>query len=254
MTRRPPALPPLTPALPGLRTGLLDALRALAGALPGQCAVCRAWQRGRICADCEAAFARPVPRCRRCAIGVPPGVAVCGACLREPPAFDAAFAAVDYAYPWDGLIGALKFRQGLDLAAPLARRLLQALPADAPPAELVVPVPLSRERLAERGYNQAWELARRMAAARGLPAQARLLLRLRDTAHQLRLPEAERAANVHAAFAVEPREAARLAGRRVALVDDVMTTGATAAEIARELKRAGAASVQVWTVARTPLD
>ncbi|WP_119153787.1 ComF family protein [Caldimonas tepidiphila] len=227
-------------------------LRRIGDALPGQCAVCRAWQRGRICTACAAAFGAPRPRCRRCAVGVPAGVALCGACLREPPAFDAAFAAFDYAYPWDGLVAALKFRDALDLAAPLAQQLAAALPPDAPPAVLVVPVPLSQRRLAGRGYNQAWELARRVAGWRGVQGQARLLLRLRDTAHQLELRPDERAANVRGAFAVEPGLQPRLAGRHVALVDDVMTTGATVAEIARVLRRGGAASVQVWVVARTP--
>lgn len=236
-----------------LATPPLSALRGLADALPGQCAVCRRWQAARVCERCDAAFGAPVARCRRCAIGVPPGVAVCGRCLREPPAFDFACAALDYAHPWDGLLSALKFRQALDLATPLAHRLLQALPADAPPVDLVLPVPLSARRLSERGYNQAWELARRVAAWRGHEAQARLLLRLRDTPHQLDLPAEARAANVRDAFAVEPGCRHHLAGRHVALVDDVLTTGATAQEIARELLRAGAASVQMWVVARTPL-
>ena len=113
-------------------------------------------------------------------------------------------------------------------------------------------MPLSAARLRERGYNQAWELARRVARSLDVAAEAQLLLRVRETAHQLDLPPAARSGNVRGAFAVEPRRRAEVAGRRVAIVDDVMTTGSTAAELADVLKQAGAAHVDVWVVARTP--
>ncbi len=116
----------------------------------------------------------------------------------------------------------------------------------------MLPVPLAAARLSTRGYNQAWEIARRVARALGLAADPALLLRMRETVHQLALPPLARAGNVAGAFAVEPRRRAELAGRHVAVVDDVMTTGSTAAEIARVLKQAGAAAVEVWVLARTP--
>jgi ComF family protein len=119
-------------------------------------------------------------------------------------------------------------------------------------AHWVLPVPLSAERLRERGYNQAWELARRVARSLACEADATLLLRVRDTPHQLALPRERRAANVRGAFLVEPRRVRDLRGCDVAVVDDVMTTGATGAEIARTLKQAGAHSVRLWVVARTP--
>jgi ComF family protein len=118
---------------------------------------------------------------------------------------------------------------------------------------LLVPTPSSAERLRERGYNQAWELARRLGPALGIATERDLLLRLRDTPHQLSLPAEQRSANVRGTFAVEPRRAAALQGRAVTIVDDVMTTGATAAEMARLLLAAGAVSVDVWVLARTPL-
>ncbi len=118
--------------------------------------------------------------------------------------------------------------------------------------DLVLPVPLAPARLRERGYNQAWELARRVARRLAVGADPQLLLRIRDTAHQLALPPAARAGNVRGAFAVEPRRRAEIAGRRIAVVDDVMTTGSTAAELAQVLKQAGAAAVEIWVVARTP--
>ena len=115
-----------------------------------------------------------------------------------------------------------------------------------------MPVPLAPARLRARGYNQAWELARRVASALGIAADPSLLLRLRETVHQLALPPLARAGNVAGAFAVEPRRRGELAGRHVAIVDDVMTTGSTAAEIARVLRQAGASTIEIWVLARTP--
>jgi ComF family protein len=134
------------------------------------------------------------------------------------------------------------------------QRLLDAHACDDEPVApaLLLPMPLSPARLRERGYNQAWELARRLGAALQVPADAGLLLRLKDTPHQTSLAVANRAANVRGAFAVEPLRRTELQGRDVTLVDDVLTTGASAAEATRALLQAGAARVQVWVVARTP--
>jgi ComF family protein len=120
-----------------------------------------------------------------------------------------------------------------------------------PRPDWVVPVPLSVQRLRERGYNQAWELARRVAPALGLNARVDLVERLIDTPHQVGLDRQARGLNLHGAFAVTPAGRPALAGRAVALVDDVLTTGATAATLAAELQRAGVRDVQVWVVART---
>ena len=227
---------------------------AVDACLPSQCALCRGWSLQRLCAPCLQRYALPVARCRRCAIELPSGVEVCGTCLRDPPPFDAAIAAVDYAWPWDTLVQRFKFHAGLDLAAVLAGLLVDALqraPAQ-PRPHCVLPIPLSDARLRARGFNQAWEIARRVARRQALRADARLLLRPRDTPQQAGLPLAQRQANLRGAFAVEPRRRAEVAGRDLALLDDVMTTGATAAEIAKTLRQAGARSVQVWVLARTP--
>ena len=184
---------------------------------------------------------------------MPDGVAVCGRCLREPPGYDAALAAVDYAHPWDALLTRFKFHAALDLADAFTDRLVDATArSGAAPPGLLLPAPLSRERLRERGYNQAWELARRLAHRLHSPASADLLLRVRHTPQQMGLPLSDRAANVRDAFAVEPRRRHELRGRDVTLVDDVLTTGATAEEMTRVLRAAGAARVQVWALARTP--
>lgn len=181
---------------------------------------------------------------------------MCGQCLHAPPPFDRCVAAADYGFPWDRLITGFKFNGHTEWADLLAGVLAQALvqgtqPGDVP-ATRVLPVPLSPTRLRERGYNQAWELARRLARQQGVLAQAQWLQRLRDTPHQVGLSRRERQRNLRDAMWVTPEGQAGVAGQHVALVDDVMTTGVTAAAGALALKAAGAASVQVWVVARTP--
>jgi ComF family protein len=236
-------------AAPSLFKSLIP---ALSGRLASVCAICRGWGSQRICADCVARFAAPVPRCRACALAVPPGIAVCGACLKSPPPWQGALAAVDYGHPWDDLLARFKFHDALDLAPALAQRMLDARPAGDPPPGCLLPMPLSPQRLRERGHNQAWELARRLASKLGAEADAHWLLRVRDTPHQTALAPSQREANVRGAFAVEPRRLPATRGQAFTLVDDVMTTGASAAEATRVLLQAGAASVLVWVVARTP--
>jgi len=176
----------------------------------------------------------------------------CSACLLHPPAFDACVTLADYGFPWDRLVARLKFEQQPELARSLAHLLAQAVRQAAPAAvRLVLPVPLSTARLAERGYNQSWELARHLAARLCLPASAGLLQRWRDSPHQVGASRSQRLANLRDALWVDPLAAAALHGRDVALVDDVLTTGATAQAAALALRAAGARSVQVWVLART---
>ncbi len=160
----------------------------------------------------------------------------------------------DYGFPWDRLITRLKFQQQPELAGLLADTLADVLPHQPglPAVHWVLPVPLGPARLAERGYNQACALARRIARRRGLGAQAGWLLRLRDTPHQVGLGRSAREANLRDAMWVPPEGQRGMAGCQIALVDDVMTTGVTAAAATRALLAAGAAGVQVWVLARTP--
>jgi ComF family protein len=200
---------------------------------------------------CEACSA-DLPRldsgcCPRCALPSPAGAA-CGRCLAQPPPFDATHAALAYAFPADALVQALKFRGELALAPLLAQALCERL-APAEPLDGLLPVPISRRRLRQRGYNQCLEIARHVARATGVALAPQLCDRVRDTPAQTDLPWAARAANVRGAF----RAAGALDGARIAVLDDVMTTGATLAEIAATLKRAGAARVVNWVVARTLL-
>ncbi len=221
--------------------------------LPSQCGICRGWGWSMLCGSCIERFAKRRARCRRCALPVGDAIEVCGRCLIEPPSHDLAISALDYAAPWDGVIAQFKFHSALELAAALTERLLAATRATPlPPPGLILPAPVSPRRLRERGYNQAWELARRLASRLGAPASPDLLLRVADRPPQLSLPRKDRLANVRNAFAVDPLRRGELNGRDVTVVDDVMTTGATAEEITGVLRRAGAARVQIWTLARTP--
>ncbi len=218
----------------------------------GTCLLCRgsadgARGEGLLCAACE----RDLPRlgqgglCPRCALPCAGG-ALCGACLAAPPSFDATVAALAYRFPADVLIQALKFHGTLAVAALLGRMLAQCV-AGTPRVDAVLPVPLSAARLRARGYNQSMEIARGVARSAGLRLEPWLCERVRDTPAQVDLPHAERARNVRGAFSC-PRP---LEGMTVAVVDDVMTTGATLDEIAGALKRTGASRVVNWVAART---
>jgi ComF family protein len=192
-------------------------------------------------------------RCARCALRLPSLHSPCADCAGQRPSFTRTVCVADYGFPWDRLVADFKFHGRVELAPALAQRLTQAVrDAAAPLPQLVLPVPLHTERLAERGHNQAWELARRCSDALGLAARADLLQRAVPTAHQAELKRVERLANLRSAFLVDPAGRDLIAGRSVALVDDVMTTGATAEQCAQVLLRAGATDVQVWVLARTP--
>ena len=224
------------------------------GRLPRPCVLCSQWDSSGLCRDCRQHFIDPtLARCPRCALPNPAG-GTCGACLLAPPPFSHCSTLADYAFPWDRLIGRFKFQQQPELARLLAGVLADAIDRQAglPRPHWVLPVPLSPARLAERGYNQAWELARHLATRQGLPARADWLLRLRDTPHQVGLDRRARASNLHDAMWVPPEGRNSVAGCQLALVDDVMTTGVTASAATRALLAAGAAGVQVWVLARTP--
>jgi len=171
---------------------------------------------------------------------------VCGACLAHPLAFDRTLAAVNYAFPIDALLHSLKYRTNLALAPVLADLLLAQIDGAALP-DFIVPMPLHPVRLRERGFNQAIEIARRISKKTGVPLLPALCRRVRDTTSQTGLPWKEREKNIRDAFDCE----GKLNGKRIALVDDVMTTGATLNELARVLRKCGAVHISAWVVART---
>ncbi|HWP12624.1 MAG TPA: ComF family protein [Ramlibacter sp.] len=230
---------------------MLDRLmQGFAATLPGQCAVCHAWPAQPVCEACVARFAQPHARCRRCALPVPSGVADCGQCLGAPPHLDECHAAVSYEFPWSALIAQYKFNGQAGWARSFAT-LMRSTPWVEPAldqADLVLPMPLSRQRLAERGFNQALLLARALAPGK---TEAHLLLRIRHTAAQTALDRDDRLGNVKGAFAVDPQMDSKLRGRRVVLVDDVMTSGASLFTAAQALRQAGAAWITGLVLART---
>jgi ComF family protein len=219
-------------------------MRGLAAKLffGGACFVCRGGSRELLCDACRAELPHLAPGlCPRCALPSPAG-AVCGRCLTEPPAFDATTAVLAYEFPADALVHALKFRGELSLA-PFLGELLRARISKAD-VDRVIAVPLSAARLKSRGYNQSVEIARHVGRGK---LDLDVCVRQQDAPPQMELPWDDRRRNVRGAF----RCRRPLSGDSVAVVDDVMTTGATLDEVARTLKRAGARRVVNWVVART---
>lgn len=226
-----------------------QAVRVLA-TLPGQdCLLCGISSGSDIlCPDCARDLPRlPGPSCPRCALPTPAGE-LCGHCLSHAPHYDATLAAFRYGFPVDKLIHAFKYGHRLALAPYLGRHLARLAEVRlAGAVDLIVPLPLHIERLRERGFNQALELARPVGAALNLPVDAGCCSRVRHTPAQADLPWGKREKNIRAAFHC-PED---LTGKRVILVDDVMTTGASLNECARTLKLHGAAEVTLLVVART---
>jgi ComF family protein len=217
---------------------------------PARCYWCGRAGADPACDACTAALPWNQPACRACALPLPATAAadVCGECLREAPPQDRSWAAFRYAVPLAPAILELKFHGRLASAHVIGTLMAACLAARPQPLpEVLIPMPLHAGRLRRRGYNQAVELGRPLArrlALRFEPAGAR---RVRATAEQTRLDAAGRRRNVRGAFVVEP---AVVRGRHVALLDDVVTTGATAAELARAARQSGAARIEVWAAAR----
>ncbi len=218
--------------------------------LPWRCLLCAAAGGHDIdlCADCAAELPRNRSCCARCALPLATPAAMCGECQRRAPPWSAAWAPFRYGWPLDRLESRYKF--GADLAA---GRVLSTLwqrepcPIDLP--QLLLTVPLHRSRLRQRGYNQALELARPLVRELGVPLRHDVLQRLRRTDAQTELDAIGRRRNVRGAFAM--RQGIELPAH-IAILDDVMTTGATLAECARVLKRSGVRRVDVWALARAP--
>tara|TARA_R100000005_G_scaffold94610_1_gene73188 strand:+ start:393 stop:1124 length:732 start_codon:yes stop_codon:yes gene_type:complete len=229
--------------------------RLLADSLfPQQCLLCRLPSASHLplCGCCAAQLAPNQPCCQCCALPLPPDShSLCGACTQCPPALDRVLAPYLYEPCLGHIIGQWKFQRQQHLSSLLAELWLAGVdpPQD---RDLLLPVPIHWRRLLRRGFNQATLLAmalqRRDSALQRLPLAERTLRRQRAAPAQSTLTAEQRAHNLRDAFTLR----APVQGRRIALIDDVMTTGATAGTIARLLKDAGAADVQLWCIARTP--
>jgi ComF family protein len=232
----------------------------LPAALPCSCALCGTVSGATICAGCHTQFfgVRQY-RCLQCAIPLAAITAAtasrCGNCLAQPPAFDATIVAADYAPPIDQLVLALKFGSRLALAPNFAHMLRDALLHErahglALPTKLLA-VPLGARRLAERGFNQALEIAKPLSRALGIELEPHLVIRDRETHAQAMLHPDERHKNVRHAFVVPADAVERIRGCHIGIVDDVITTGETLNELAATLKRFGATRVTNLVFART---
>lgn len=232
---------------------LVDGARGAQYALlPPHCLLCGQAGTGArdLCAACAADLARNVVCCPRCALPLAVPAPLCGECLHDAPPFTAAFASFLYAAPLDQLVTRLKFGGNLAAGRVLSELWIDALNTASPARpDALIPVPLHAERLRERGYNQALELARPLASAFGMVLRDDVLVRTRATSAQSNLDSAERHRNLRGAFNIV---SGTVLPAHVALIDDVMTTGATLRECARTLLRAGVARVDVWTLARAP--
>ena len=231
--------------------------RLLSTLLPGICALCRQEASNTLCAACqERYFVTHSTRCQQCALTLPPQAAspVCGDCLQHPPAFDQTITVCDYAPPQDQLVLALKFGHQLavaNLCSALLRDAILSQQTTSLP-DLLCVVPLSNQRLAERGFNQSVEIARPLAQQLGIPLHVTMLKRTRDTLQQSSLPPDARKHNVRQAFTIDTNALELIQGAHIAVIDDVITTGMTLHEIATMLKRFGAAKITNYVFARTP--
>jgi ComF family protein len=221
--------------------------------LPPRCLHCGApgADSRDLCADCRDSLPHNPCACPRCALPIAQPAPACGRCLKRPPPASAALAPFVYDDPLDRWLPRFKFARDLAAGRVLADLLLEdpRLPALTAGVDALVPLPLHRARLAERGYNQALELARPLARAFDLPLRQDWLQRVRATAPQTGLDARARRRNLRAAFVAS----AAMRGQRVLLIDDVITTGSSMLEATRACRRAGAIEVRVLAVARAPL-
>ncbi|MGA7801915.1 MAG: ComF family protein [Gammaproteobacteria bacterium] len=218
---------------------------------PPTCLLCGSRVSGNLelCDGCHRDLPLALNSCQLCGgpLSGQTGAAMCGACQRHPPPFDRALVLAHYRPPVDRLIQRLKFSRQLGVARLLGVLLAERAAACSPLPQVLIPVPLHPKRLRERGFNQAMEIARTLGDQLGVPVLERACRRRRATPAQAGLSARARRANMRGAFAAEGITAMD----RVAIVDDVMTTGNTAAELARTLRRRGVQRIEVWVCART---
>ena len=215
--------------------------------LPANCVLCghAGWQDLDLCHACYTQFTKNTPCCQRCAGSLTTATTICGACLSRPPAFDTVYAPFSYHSAIGHLIKGLKFNADYKNARTLGLLLTEQLHTAARP-DCIIPVPLHKTRYRQRGFNQAIEIARTVSHNLSIPLDLTSCIRQRDTQQQTRLTSKQRRSNVKNAFCVlKP-----IPARHIAIVDDVMTTGATVNELAGVLKKSGVQQVDVWVCAR----
>jgi ComF family protein len=219
-------------------------LKIIRSFMQQDCVLCNAASGAHmLCLACYAGLPRITNACPQCAAHS--NGEICGACLTHPPTYDRAFAALDYTFPVDKLIQTLKYGHQLALAHLLGEISAVALRA-MPRPDRILPMPLHPTRLRERGFNQAHEIAKVIAKKLGVALDSHLATRIVNTPSQATLGLGARLKNVKGAFACGHD----VTNQHIALVDDVMTSGATLNELAKTLKQAGAREISIWVVAR----
>ncbi|MBS0496736.1 MAG: ComF family protein [Proteobacteria bacterium] len=211
------------------------------------CLLCGAIAGGDFCPACYRDLPQlPASHCPVCLWPVPTNE-ICGNCLKKPPAFTRTLAALRYTFPADALIHALKYQTNLAIAPVLANLFIARLKTMETMPDVIVPMPLHPIRLRERGFNQAMEISRTIAKQTGIALLPDGCSRIKHTLPQTGLPWKERQKNIRRAFSCR----IDVSGKHVAIVDDVMTTGATLNELAQVLRRRGATEISNWVIART---
>ena len=224
---------------------------------PCTCLACRQPAHRLLCQPCREKITHPEPCCNRCGEKLPDsptGPRICGDCLAHPPPFEQMLFAASYDELLGSLVHQFKYSGKLIVGDVLAALLIEALDkryADLPRPDLLVPVPLHPRRLRERGFNQSHELAKHIGKRLQIPVARGIISRTGATPKQAGLSRQERRRNVKGAFAINPGRRTECRGKRVAVVDDVVTTGSTVAEVSRLLAKCQPSTISVYTVART---
>ena len=221
---------------------------------PSRCILCQKTlnQAIEICPDCYRSLPHNASCCQACALPLPDelrNVAICGRCLRQPPAFDYAHSLFRYESSVIGLVHQLKFGERISHARSIGEMLWSTLCQSGESPDCLLPVPLHDSRLRQRGFNQSLEISRVIAKKSGIPVEYDAVVRHRSTSAQTGLDAKQRKKNIKGAFSVINK----LDYEHVLIVDDVMTTGATVDELARLLKKNGVMRVGVMTIARAPV-
>lgn len=224
--------------------------------LSGQCVACCAGFKGQgLCPACLEALPYNHQHCRQCALPLafaPTKPVLCGGCLKHPPSFDRVITPLRYQFPVNRLISRYKYSNQRALGRPLISVLVNEVsdhltrsPTLRP--DVLIPSPMHPAKQRKRGFNQAEDIAEQLSISIGIPWSVTLVKRQRAGTAQSGLNRQQRLANLKGAFVITGRPPSR-----IAIIDDVMTTGATARMLAQTLKAAGAAEVEVWALARTP--
>lgn len=226
---------------------------------PSQCLLCACGLDGDLlCSNCQYDLPHTYGQllCQQCGLRIESLSHFCGSCLRHPPAFSRCFMPFSYEYPLDALIHKFKYRANLTCGKLLAQMLAEAIKHRAQDddwemPDLIIPTPLHWQRLWLRGFNQAEILAKEVARELQIPVEPKLIQRKHKTPSQKGLSRSERQKNLRKSFTVKERDLKAIQNKRIALVDDVVTTTATVRELSALLMKQGAKDVQVWALART---